>query len=74
MTKVISLSEEAYQTLKKLKRSGESFSDVIMRIVKGMEAKPLTDFSGKWKGNDIDRVFKNILSERKITKTRELQI
>ena len=74
MTKVISLSEEAYQTLKKMKRSGESFSDVIMRIVKSIESKPLTDFAGKWKGNDIGRIFKNILSERKITKTRELQI
>jgi len=32
MTRVISLSEEAYEVLKKLKRNDESFSDVITRL------------------------------------------
>ena len=32
MTKVISLSNEAYLTLKNLKKSGESFSDVVLRV------------------------------------------
>ncbi len=72
MTKVISLSEEAYKILKKLKRSGESFSDVIIRITKSMEKKPLIEYAGKWIGNDIDEIFKNILSEREISKTREI--
>ena len=74
MTKVISLSDEAYKTLKKLKRKNESFSDVIMRIVKGMETKPLTDFAGRWVGNDLDKIFKKILHERETIKTRELKI
>jgi predicted CopG family antitoxin len=30
--KVISLSNKAYQTLKELKRSNESFSDVVLRV------------------------------------------
>ncbi|TET90664.1 MAG: hypothetical protein E3J35_06190 [Methanomassiliicoccales archaeon] len=34
MTKTISLSEDAYNTLKKLKLWGESFSDTILRLVK----------------------------------------
>ncbi|MEM2083639.1 MAG: antitoxin VapB family protein [Nitrososphaerota archaeon] len=72
MTKVISLSEEAYKILKKLKKSEESFSDVIIRIAKGLEAKPLIDYAGKWVGNDIDEIFKNILSERELSKTREI--
>lgn len=71
MTKVISLSEEAYKTLKKLKRSGESFSDIIVRLIKGVEAKPLDEFAGKWVGNDADEVLKNILRERETTTPRE---
>ncbi|MEM2913954.1 MAG: antitoxin VapB family protein [Candidatus Bathyarchaeia archaeon] len=35
MTRVISLSEEAYKALKKLKRNDESFSDVIIRLIRG---------------------------------------
>ena len=71
MTKVISLSEEAYQTLKKLKRDGESFSDVVIRLIRGVEAKPLDEYVGKWVGNDIDAVFKNVLCEREAVITRE---
>jgi predicted CopG family antitoxin len=33
MTKTISLSDDAYELLKKIKRDGESFSDVIKRLV-----------------------------------------
>ncbi len=33
MTKTISLSDEAYELLKSIKRNNESFSDVIKRIV-----------------------------------------
>ncbi|MBS7251569.1 MAG: antitoxin VapB family protein [Candidatus Freyarchaeota archaeon] len=33
MTKTISLSDEAYKLLKSIKRDGESFSDVIKRLV-----------------------------------------
>jgi predicted CopG family antitoxin len=33
MTKTISLSDEAYELLKSIKRDDESFSDVIKRLV-----------------------------------------
>ncbi len=32
--KTLTISEEAYKALSKLKRKGESFSDVILRITK----------------------------------------
>ncbi|MHA1606332.1 MAG: antitoxin VapB family protein [Candidatus Freyarchaeota archaeon] len=35
MTKTISLSDEAYNLLKSVKRKDESFSDVIKRLVGG---------------------------------------
>jgi predicted CopG family antitoxin len=34
MTKVISLSEKAYGTLKQLKLGDESFSDVVLRLAR----------------------------------------
>lgn len=34
MVKVVSLSNEAYGTLKRLKREEESFSDVVLRLSK----------------------------------------
>jgi len=72
MTKVISLSENAYHTLSKLKKKGESFSDVVMRISQGVESRPLTEFAGKWDGSDVDEVFERVLSEREGAISREL--
>jgi len=70
MTKVISLSDEAYRALKKLKREGESFSDVVLRLIRGLETRPLTDFSGRWVGDDIEEVFKRVLDERERAEER----
>jgi len=74
MTKVISLSEEAYKVLKGLKRRGESFSDVVVRIAKTTEPKPLLEFAGEWEGDDIDEVFEKVLRDREATTTREYRI
>ena len=74
MTKVISLSEEAYKALKRLKRRGESFSDVVVKITKNAEPKSLLEFAGGWTGSDIDEVFEKILHEREATTTRKYQL
>ncbi len=64
MTKVISLSNEAYQTLKESKKPGESFSDVVLRIAKKKKKKSLLEFSGKWVGDDADEVLSQIMKDR----------
>ena len=64
MTKVISLSNEAYQTLKESKKPGESFSDVVLRIAKKKKKKSLLEFSGKWVGDDADEVLAQIMKDR----------
>lgn len=45
--KMVALDEEAYDRLKRMKRPGESFSDVVKRVA--VKRRPLTDFIGIWK-------------------------
>ena len=74
MTKVISLSEKAYGTLKKLKREDESFSDVVLRLSEEDKRESILRFSGAWKGDDIDDVFEIIMEDRKRSSSREVEI
>jgi predicted CopG family antitoxin len=52
MTNTVSLPEKAYEALKKLKREGESFSDVVRRLTAEEESKSLLLFAEKWVGDD----------------------
>ena len=74
MTKVISLSEIAYGTLKKLKRPNESFSDVVLRIAGREDRKSILEFAGTWKGNDIEEVFSQIMKDRERSASRSVEI
>mgnify|MGYP001068743729 CR=1 FL=1 len=59
--KTISLSSEAYETLASLKRKGESFTDIILRLCSRTAKKPLTSFAGSW--NMSDEEEKKIFGE-----------
>jgi len=49
-TKTLTITEEAYEALKREKECGESFSDVVMKM---SARKPkLSDCAGKWKISD----------------------
>jgi len=74
MTRVVSLSNKAYKMLKERKREGESFSDVIMKLIEGEKRVSLTTFAGKWNGDDIDKVFEVIKKERLLSATREIEV
>jgi predicted CopG family antitoxin len=74
MTKVISLSEKAYQTLKGMKKPGESFSDVVVRIADRKKKKSILEFAGTWKGDDADKVLAQIMKDRENLKSREFEI
>jgi len=74
MTKVISLSNDAYKTLKKSKRGKESFSDVILRLIKGEGKVSLIAFAGRWKGGDIKEVFNIVRKNREASKGREVKM
>ncbi|MCD6503873.1 antitoxin VapB family protein, partial [Candidatus Bathyarchaeota archaeon] len=44
--RTISLSDEAYKLLASMKRKGESFTDVIIRLCSKTAKKPLATFAG----------------------------
>lgn len=48
--KTITVSEEAYKMLAGLKMEGESFTEVIKRVVDEVRRKPLSSFTGRWEG------------------------
>lgn len=59
--KTITISLKAYEALLREKRAGESFSDVILRLIK--HKSDIMDLAGAWKDIDdeyIERVFKDI--------------
>jgi predicted CopG family antitoxin len=63
--KTITISEEAYEMLSDLKKEGESFTEVIKRVVKEVKTRPLNSFSGSWKGdseelNEIQKEIQNM--------------
>ncbi len=74
MTKVISLSDMAYEEIKALKEADDSFSDVILKLVDKARKRSLLDFFGKWPGtgDEISHIKKEIEKDRKRLKTREV--
>lgn len=71
MTKVISLSEKAYETLKGMKKPGESFSDVVIRVAAKEKKKSILEFAGTWHGDDADEVLAQLMKDRENVKPRE---
>ncbi len=45
--KTLTISEDAYRVLASIKRTGESFTDVILRIGRVVKKRPLEDFAGR---------------------------
>ena len=74
MTKVISLSNEAYERIRSIKKPSESFSDVVLKLTNKNKKKSLMDFFGKWPGSEeeIENIQKIIDEGRKNFKTREV--
>jgi len=66
-TKTIALEREAYELLKRRKRKGESFSDVVKRIAR--EPRPLSAFAGLWSKHLSARDIREI--EAALIRSRE---
>ncbi len=57
--KTITISAEAYEALIRLKRPGETLTDVILRLA---SRKSLLEFAGKWAGDpaELERAVKEL--------------
>ena len=75
MTKVVSLSDEAYNTLKHLKHGDESFSEVVLRVTSDEKRKKFMSMAGVWKDDkEIEKIFKEVGEERKKAKMRDVDL
>ena len=75
MTRVISISDSAYEELVSLKESNESFSKVVLKLASKEKKKSILEFAGKWNGSneELDSIFKKILKERHSYKGRDIK-
>lgn len=69
MTKVISISDEAYEELKRMK-NGMSFTKIILDITKEMKKCSIMEFAGILTEEEGDKMLKKIKEERKIGSRR----
>ena len=70
MVKTITIKDEVYRALAELKREGESFSDVIMRII-NRKAVDLSRFYGVFTDRDLwHKIEEEIIKERRKTLIR----
>ncbi len=69
MTKVISISDEAYEKLKRLKNE-RSFSEIIVELSRKKNEIDLMNFVGSISEKEADKIKKNIYTERKTPSRR----
>lgn len=77
MVKVISLSDEAYGVLARMKEN-KSFSELVLDLVREAQRTDdqasILDFAGKWKGHmaEWEEIKQGIYSDRKRSRTWSL--
>jgi predicted CopG family antitoxin len=63
MTKIISISDEAYEKLKR-RKGNASFTKAILSLLESRK-RHLSDFAGIWKDSpEMDEIYKGILKDR----------
>lgn len=72
-TKNIAISDEAYHMLKALKKSGESFTDVIERMTRRSAVLELAGIVSRTEASNVERRVKEIRrqSSQRILRTVE---
>ena len=76
MVKMVSLSNEAYERLRALKKGNKSFSDVVIEVTPKVKKKNIMDFFGIWKDDSEywEKFEKDIRKGRNNAKMREVKL
>ncbi len=69
MTKVISISDDAYYALKKLK-ARSSFSEIIVNLAIEKAKRNIMEFAGTLSGKEGEEMKERIYEERKLKSKR----
>ena len=69
MTKVISISDDAYERLKKLKNE-RSFSEIIVKLSVEKSKDNLMKYAGGLTDEEDEKIEKKIYAERKLSSRR----
>ena len=69
MTKIISISDNAYEELKKIK-NGSSFTEIILELTKEKKKKSIMEYAGILTEEEGNNMLKKIKEERKIGSRR----
>jgi len=70
MTKIISLTDDAYNYLKSFKGDGDSFSKVVMRMNPKTDRKMLLKLKGAMKDESFFKAMEEVIKDRKNLKFR----
>jgi len=64
----------AYEKIKEEKNTGESFSNVVLRLIEEKKKKNILEFAGKWNlpKDEAEKIKKELQRGRKSFKTREV--
>lgn len=73
MTRQVSLADDAYETLARLRRPDESFSDVVRRLGETARQEALLSVIGAWKmpAEEAERLTREIYARRRAGKPRK---
>lgn len=75
MPRIVSLSEDAYEALQRLKRSGDSFSDVVLRVAERERLQRLDELMGSWKMSEPEygEFMKDLYERRRQSRPRRAE-
>ncbi|EZQ10225.1 hypothetical protein CM19_04325 [Candidatus Acidianus copahuensis] len=62
-TKTITITEEAYNALLSLKGRDESFSELMIRLVKSYSKRNIEELAGRWSemtDDEVEMIFNNL--------------
>lgn len=71
-TRTISIKDEAYERLKRLKRQGESFTDLINRLTQKRSLLELSEVATKEEVEALERAIDESRERRRQARRREI--